>query len=100
MNTADTNPADIQSRLEQFIREIGRIPPTEHRFSSQSELFDAGYLDSLGIVALTTYVEQHFGITLTEDQLFDSRFTTIAGIAQIISAAQQPTAKLAPARSR
>lgn len=85
MNAIDATLPGIQSNLEQFVREVGGIPPTDHTFSPQSELFDSGYLDSLGIVALTTYVEEQFGIALTEEQLFDPRFITIAGIAQIVA---------------
>jgi acyl carrier protein len=79
-----TTQASIQADLEKVIREIGQIPPTDTAFSRQSELYDSGYLDSLGIVSLTAYIEQQFGVTLTDDQLFDPRFTTIEGITEII----------------
>ena len=85
MNTTDAARASIQAELEKVIREIGQIPPTDTTFSQQSELFDSGYIDSLGLVSLTTYIEQQFGIALSEEQLFDSRFTTITGIAEIIT---------------
>ncbi|GAA1883662.1 acyl carrier protein [Asanoa iriomotensis] len=84
MSTTDTQ-ADIRAALEACVRDIGRIAPTDTHFDQRSELFDTGYLDSLGIVALTAFVEQRFGVTLADDQLFDPRFTTIAGIADIIA---------------
>lgn len=85
MNTTDNNQGKTQADLERCIRDIGRILPTDSDFGQNSELFESGYLDSLGIVALTTYIEQHFSVTLTEQHLFDPRFTTIAGIAEIIT---------------
>jgi acyl carrier protein len=85
MNATDRTQDRIRSGLEQFVREIGRIPPSDTEFSQHSELFDSGYIDSLGVVALSTYIEQRFGVALAEEQLFDPRFTTIAGIAEIIA---------------
>lgn len=86
MNTVDATRASAGSSLEQFVREIGRIPATDTTFGPHSELFDSGYIDSLGIVTLTNYIEEQFGVALAEEQLFDPRFTTIAGIAQIVAA--------------
>ncbi|GAA0903343.1 acyl carrier protein [Virgisporangium aurantiacum] len=85
MNTVDATRANAESSLEQLVREIGRIPATDTTFGPHSELFDSGYIDSLGIVALTTYIEQQFGVAFTEEQLFDPRFVTVAGIAQIVA---------------
>lgn len=79
--------AGIQDDLERAIREIGQIPPGDRMFSRDTELFDSGYLDSLGIVSLTAYIEQEYEVSLTDDQLFDPRFTTIAGISKIITTA-------------
>jgi acyl carrier protein len=83
--TTDTSRAAIRADLEACVREVGRIPTTEAGFNQEAELFEAGYLDSLGIVALTAYIEQRFGVAFAEDELFDPRFTTIAGIADIIA---------------
>jgi acyl carrier protein len=77
--------ASVAAELEKIVREIGKIPPADTSFTQHSELFDSGYLDSLGIVSLATYIEETFGVTLSEENLFDARFTTIAGIAGIIA---------------
>jgi acyl carrier protein len=83
MNTEPTW-ANIEEELEKVVREIGAISSDDTTFSQHSELFDSGYLDSLGIVSLTTRIEQQFRIALSEENLFDTRFATIAGIAEII----------------
>lgn len=74
----------IAAVVEQMVRGLGRVSATDPDFSHHVELLDAGYLDSLGIVALTAHIEQTFGITLAEEDLFDPRFTTISGIVTII----------------
>lgn len=78
----------IAAAVEQIVREISRVPTADTDFSLHVELLDAGYLDSLGIVALTAQIEQTFGIALAEEDLFDPRFTTISGIATIIHSRQ------------
>jgi acyl carrier protein len=71
-----------------MVRQISRVPDAESDLTHHLELHDTGYLDSLGIVALTAQIEQTFGITLAEEDLFDPRFTTISGIATIIHCRQ------------
>ncbi len=71
--------------IERFVRDVGRVSIDDVDFSRTIELFDSGYLDSLGIVALAAFIEETFVITLTEEDLFDPRFTTIAGIVEIVT---------------
>ncbi|GAA0480122.1 hypothetical protein Aca07nite_87930 [Actinoplanes capillaceus] len=84
--TPDPERTRIEADLEQLVREIGKIDPADTAFKRTTELFDSGYLDSLGIVALTTHITQTYGVTLDEEQLFDPRLTTITGIAEIVAA--------------
>jgi acyl carrier protein len=86
MNASSDQPDDIEATIERLIRDIGRIPPSDIDFSRDAELFDSGYIESLGIIELTSSVESFFHITLTEEDLFDARFATIRGIAEIIVA--------------
>lgn len=86
MTTAHPTPDDIRTALAAFIRSIASVPTDDPHFCRQADLFDSGYIDSLGIVVVTTYIEQHFDVTLAEADLFDPRFTTIDGMADIIAA--------------
>ncbi|MGH3901304.1 MAG: acyl carrier protein [Pseudonocardiaceae bacterium] len=71
--------------IERFVRDVGRVGEDDVEFSRAIELFDNGYLDSLGIVALTAFIEEAFDITLAEEDLFDPRFTTIVGMVEIVT---------------
>lgn len=82
--TANPTNIAIATTVEQLVREIGHIPLADTDLNHHIELFDRGYLDSLGIVSLTAQIEQTFGVALTEEDYFDPRFTTIAGLAAII----------------
>jgi len=81
----EASKSSICEAIEQYIRAIGRVADDDMQFGRLVELFDAGYVDSLGIVALTGFIEDTFGVELTEEDLFDHRFTTITGMAEIIA---------------
>ena len=83
MNTTQS-PAGIEKAIMAFVRELGNISPGDSHFSPDVDLYDTGYLDSLGIVALTTFLEAAYGLTLSEQELFDPRMATVAGIAEIV----------------
>jgi acyl carrier protein len=83
MNTTQS-PAGIEKAIMTFVRELGNISPGDPEFSADVDLYDTGYLDSLGVVALTTFLEAAYGVTLSEQELFDPRMTTVAGIAEIV----------------
>ena len=77
--------SDIADTLEQVIREIAQITEDDGGFTPTAHLFDAGYIDSLGVVSLMEFIETSFGIELQEEDLFDVRFSTINGISAIIA---------------
>ena len=47
--------------------------------------FQAGLIDSLGVIELIADVEQHFGITFDESHFQDRRFATVGGLGEIIN---------------
>ncbi len=49
-----------------------------------TDIFDAGLVDSFGIIELITAIESNFKIELKQEDLSDARFRTIKGIAEII----------------
>ena len=73
---------DIEKQLSEFIcTEFG---VTDGGFSRKSNLFEDGYVDSIHLEAFFGFIETTFELTLQEDQFFDERIATVAGIAEII----------------
>ncbi|WP_416969353.1 acyl carrier protein [Streptomyces sp. 4F14] len=60
-------------------------------FSRQVNLFDTGYLDSLTVVALSVHIEENLGTPISDTDLFDPRFATIDGIAELVAEHADPT---------
>lgn len=83
--TAPLLASAIADQVEEFVRTVGQVAPDDPQFSQDIELFDAGYLDSLGVVRLILFIESTFTVALDDGILLDKRFTTIAGIAELLS---------------
>lgn len=82
----DTQPAvDVAARLEAFVRSEGQVGDDEV-LDHGTELFSAGYLDSIGIARLIGFIEGTFAVRLTEDDLLSPDFTTLAGMTRVVAA--------------
>lgn len=75
---------NVAATLESFIRKAAGVPDDDSQFSRTVHLFDAGYVDSLLVVSLITFIEESFAIELDEEELFDEDFVTIEGMSNII----------------
>lgn len=51
----------------------------------KEHMFQAGYLDSLGLFRLIVDVEAEFGVELDQDQLFCSGATDIDSLSEVMS---------------
>ena len=87
MNT----PEEVASSVESFIRARSRVSADDRRFSRQINLWEGGYVDSIGVVELIGYIENTFGVALPDEALFDPDFANVDGIARIVS--RLPTRK-------
>ena len=75
---------DIAAKIRGFVESRQRVAPDDPAFHLDVHLFEAGYIDSIGMVELVAFVEETFEITLDEEQLFSDDFTTLRGIAGIV----------------
>jgi len=75
----------IAADIESFVRVRSRVSVDDSRFSRDSNLWQDGYLDSIGVVELIGHIEETFGVAVPDESLFDPGFTSVDGIADIIS---------------
>jgi methoxymalonate biosynthesis acyl carrier protein len=71
---------DAMKQLRRFIRERFTIPENDVKFHDDVHLFDHGYVDSFGAVALIAFVEQNFAIKMTQNDLIAFPMNTIREI--------------------
>jgi acyl carrier protein len=75
---------EVADRIEHYVRIQFRVATGDRRFSRSLPLFEAGYVDSVGVVELLAFLTEEFGVSLPDDVLMSDEFSTIDGIAAII----------------
>lgn len=75
----------MEARVERFIRTQYNISPTDPMFDREVDLFELGYVDSVGIVELIEFLRQEFGVEIPDEDLLSDDFSNISGIARIVS---------------
>ncbi len=74
---------EIETKLFAFIRdhfEIGDDPD----YTMDVNLFDYGYLDSMGATELIIHIEQEFGVTITPGDIMKYSMNTVNEIAEVV----------------
>lgn len=75
---------DVQERMESYVREQFRVSDDDPRFDRSVDLYESGYVDSVGIVELLAFIGEEFGVEIPESELLLDDFTTVDGIARIV----------------
>ncbi len=76
---------DVAGRIEEFVRTEFSVSPTDGVFGRNVDLFENGYVDSVGVVELLEFIRTEFGVELPDDDLLSDEFSTIDGLAVIIT---------------
>lgn len=78
------NLSDITAKLELYIREhfdIGDDPD----YNAQVDLFEYGFLDSMGAMEVITFIEEEFGIEITQKDIVLYPMNTVTEIAEVVA---------------
>ena len=79
-----THRSIIAPELEQFIRTRFEVPEDDAEFGTDVDLWEEGYVDSAGVIEVVSHLEERWRVKIPEQALFDPRFTTIDGMAEVI----------------
>jgi acyl carrier protein len=93
----DHDAPAIAEQIEQFIRSQFSVSPSDTRFNRRVSLWEAGYVDSLGVAELMAFLEAQFRVRVPDDYLFSPDFTHIDGIAEIVYRLRADRVELRPA---
>jgi D-alanine--poly(phosphoribitol) ligase subunit 2 len=75
----------IASRVEAFVRTQFEVDPNDEDFDRTVDLYDRGYIDSVGFVELLAFLGKEFRVEIPEEDLLSDEFLTIDGIAIIVA---------------
>lgn len=79
------NASDIAAELEAFIRQQFHVAPNDPNFDRTTDLFGAGYVDSVGVIETLAFIGERFDVEVPEEALLSESFTTIEGMAEAIA---------------
>lgn len=80
--------SDIVSDIREFLsRELGR---DVSRVGDTDSLLEAGVLDSIGVLALVSFIERRYGISVPEDEMMPDNFDTVEAVARFVDRMRQP----------
>ena len=75
---------DIETTLWHYLRENCLPRNIEIEYGNDDNLFDRGIIDSAGLLAFVSYVEQEFGLVIPDEDLLPENFSSIASISDYI----------------
>jgi len=74
----------IEAFIAQHIADKRGLPLSD--IHHDVDMFESGYVDSLGVFNMMMSLEDEFGVRFAENDLVDPRMSTVSGIAEIIHA--------------
>jgi len=75
---------DIMGELRAFLRKEFKIAETDGDFTDDVHLFDYGYVDSFGAVAMIAFIEGRYGVKITDQDLVVHPLNTIREISTLV----------------
>lgn len=70
--------------IYEHLEREGKLPPGAKDQVARADLFEAGTIDSIGVVELIGTLEEHFSIRFEAEDLESDGFRTVDGIAAIV----------------
>ncbi len=78
-----------RKELISFLVSISRPGRPMDEVDDNANLFDAGLIDSLAVIQIIQYLEQHYGINLQSSGINPSDLSSVGGIVAAIGRAAQ-----------
>jgi acyl carrier protein len=80
---------EIKRNLREYIVQRFAVPSDDAEFTEDVHLFDYGYVDSFGAVELVEFVQDQFGVAVSQSDLMVYPMNTINDIANFVSLRQR-----------
>lgn len=74
----------IREELRSFLRETFFIGTTTMKLRDSDSLMDAGTVSSTGILEVVTFLEEHFGLEIDDQELLPENFDSIDRLVQFV----------------
>ncbi|WP_456324637.1 acyl carrier protein [Desulfonauticus submarinus] len=84
-NTDKNQKIDKTIWLLKWFEQRGQVPGETVEEKLKVNYFEAGLIDSFGVIEMISEIEEYFGINFSEKHFQERRFATIGGLKDIIS---------------
>ncbi len=74
----------LEKRVRDFIRDTFPDPAAPGKLSAEQSLFEAGVLDSIGVLALVTWLEREFHIVVDDGDVVPENIDGIGRLVRYI----------------
>jgi acyl carrier protein len=78
------NEPEVAQAVEDFVRKQFAVSDGDPNFGTQTDLFDGGYVDSVGLAEMLGFIEEHFGVSVPDEELLSDEFASVDGIARTV----------------
>lgn len=75
---------NVKDTLRDYVIRYASIEPDDPDFSDEVDLFDYGFVDSLGATEIVLFLEETFGIEITQADITLYPMNTIDEIAGVV----------------
>lgn len=82
---------NLQDNIENFVRERFFVDDDDPEFGRTVDLWEAGYVDSTGMVEVVTYLEELAGERIPDEIMMSTRLSTIEGMAGVVEQVRRST---------
>lgn len=76
---------EIETIIDEYLREKLEITEDDDDYDVELNLFDAGYLDSLGAMDLIVFIEKRFAVEISQKDITLYPMNSIAEIAAVVA---------------
>ena len=90
METSASGSPAIESDLRDFLSANYFLGEDPSQLAGSSSLIEAGLIDSTGVLELVGYLEEQFGIRITNDELLPENLDSIENIVGFVERKRQP----------
>jgi acyl carrier protein len=78
-----TTTISIEQRIQKFV--VEKFPVTRKaKVESDTALIEKGFLDSLGILDVVSFLESEFSITIHDEELVPENFQNLASLSAFV----------------
>ena len=76
---------DVETSVREFLRDHVPVGQDSATISADESLLDSGLLDSASILEAVSFLEERFGLVISDEELVPENFETINAIMALVA---------------